>query len=352
MYQIHFAAVISNPVTRAVVLAAALLFATGASAQGKWTAAPDIPEGANEVIGAAVNGQVLVYGGQDAKGAPMGILWRFDPATNQWSKLPSNGTPVHHAAAASIGGRLYVFGGFRLPDSGKGGWFPENKAWMFDLDKQTWTRLPDMPTPRGALAATVADGKIYVIGGAKIPANANIEALTGGSPVELLGAVEVFDTKTQTWSTRRPMPTPRNHMDASHVDGKIYVIGGRVGSCFSGGWSTNIFMNEAYDIANDTWSTRAPMPTPRSGTASGVIDGRISVLGGEGWLDDFGGVFRTHEIYDPKTNVWTRAARMSKPRHGFAAAVIGRKLYAVSGVNNAGGAGTLSVINDNEVYEP
>jgi N-acetylneuraminic acid mutarotase len=94
------------------------------------------------------------------------------------------------------------------------------------------------------------------------------------------------------------------------------------------------------------------MPTPRSGTASGVIDGKISVLGGEGWLDDFGGVFRTHEIYDPKTNVWTRAARMSKPRHGFAAAVIGRKLYAVSGVNNAGGAGTLSVISDNEVYEP
>ena len=352
MFQHRIATVFAGATIRAAVLASALLLAAGVQAQGKWTPASDIPEGANEVIGASVNGQVLVYGGQDSKQAAMGIFWRFDPASGQWSKLPSNPVPVHHAAAASIGSRMYVFGGFRIPDSGKGGWYPENKAWMFDLDKQVWTRLPDMPTPRGALAATVADGKIYVIGGAKIPANANIDALTGGSAVELLGTVEVFDTKTQTWTTRRSMPTPRNHMDASHVDGKVYVIGGRVGSCFSGGWSTNIFMNEAYDIATDTWSTRAPMPTPRSGTASGVIDGRISVLGGEGWLDDFGGVFRTHEIYDPKTNVWTRAARMSKPRHGFAAAVVGRKLYAVSGVNNAGGAGTLSVINDNEVYEP
>ena len=77
----------------ASVLAAVLLFATGAQAQGKWTAAPEIPEGANEVIGATVNEQVLVYGGQDAKSAPMGILWRFDPAVNQWSQLPSNATP-------------------------------------------------------------------------------------------------------------------------------------------------------------------------------------------------------------------------------------------------------------------
>jgi N-acetylneuraminic acid mutarotase len=335
-----------------LLLSAVFAVAAGAQAQGKWTQGPAIPEGANEVIGAAVNGQILVYGGQDTKSAAMGIFWKLDPASGQWTKLPSNPVPVHHAAAVSIGSRMYVVGGFRLPDGGKGGWYPENKLWMFDLDKQTWTRLPDMPTPRGALAATVADGKIYAIGGARIPDGAKIEALSGGGPVELLGTVEVFDTRTNTWSTLRSMPTPRNHMDASHVDGRIYVIGGRVGSCFSGGWSTNVFMNEAYDIATDTWATRAPMPTARSGAGSAIVDGRISVLGGEGWLDDFGGVFRTHEVYDPKSNTWSRAARMMTPRHGFAIAAVGRRIYAVSGVNNAGGAGTLSVINFTEIYEP
>jgi N-acetylneuraminic acid mutarotase len=130
------------------------------------------------------------------------------------------------------------------------------------------------------------------------------------------------------------------------------VIGGRVGSCFSGGWSSNVSMNEVYDIATDTWSTKAPVPTARSGIGVAALDGKIYVLGGEGWIDDFGGVFRANEAYDPKTNLWAKEARMPTPRHGFAKAVVDGKLYAVSGVNNAGGAGTLSVINVNEVYAP
>ena len=124
-----------------------------------------------------------------------------------------------------------------------------------------------------------------------------------------------------------------------------------LGSCYSGGWSSNVWMNEAYDIATNTWATRAPMPTARSGTGIATVDGKVHVLGGEGWIDDFGGVFRAHEVYDPKTNSWSRAARMLTPRHGFAATEIGKVIYAVSGVNNAGGAGTLSVVAVNEIYE-
>ena len=43
---------------------------------------------------------------------------------------------------------------------------------------------------------------------------------------------------------------------------------------------------------------------------------------------------------------------MITPRHGFAVAQVGKTIYAVSGVNNAGGAGTLSVVPVNEIYEP
>jgi hypothetical protein len=42
---------------------------------------------------------------------------------------------------------------------------------------------------------------------------------------------------------------------------------------------------------------------------------------------------------------------MITPRHGFAAADIGKSIYAVSGVNNAGGAGMLSVVSVNEIFE-
>lgn len=336
-----------------IILGLGLAAVSEAPAQGTWVQGPPIPDGANEVIGAIVSGQLLVYGGQNARSEAMGIFWRFEPASGQWTKLPSNPVPVHHGAAVGIGNKFYVFGGFRIPESGRTGWQPENKAWVFDLDAQSWSALPPMPTARGALTAVGVGSKIYVIGGAGIPAGISLpDGLTPGGAVELLGTNEVFDTQTRTWTTLRAMPSSRNHLDAAHVDGKIYVIGGRVGSSYSGGWSSNVAMNEAYDIATNTWATRAPMPTARSGTGAGVIDGKIHVLGGEGWLDNFGGVFRAHEVYDPKTNTWQRAARMLTPRHGFATAVIGRRLYAVSGVNNAGGAGTLSVVNVNEIFEP
>ena len=57
---------------------------------------------------------------------------------------------------------------------------------------------------------------------------------------------------------------------------------------------------EAYDIASNTWATRAPMPTARSGTGIAVVDGTVHVLGGEGWVDDFGGVFRVTDQLQQK----------------------------------------------------
>jgi N-acetylneuraminic acid mutarotase len=329
------------------------LASLSALAQGSWKPGAPIPQGANEVIGANVGGYVLVYGGQDPANKPMGLFWKFDPAANQWTQLPSNPVPVHHGAAAAIGHKFYVFGGFRLPDTGKVGWYPENKAWVFDMDKGTWSALPPMPTPRGALAAVAVGKKIYVSGGAKIPAGMSLpDGLSGGGPVELLGTLEMFDTESNTWKQMKPMSLPRNHHSVAYADGRIYAVGGRVGSCFSNGWSSNVSMNEAYEVATDTWTTRLPMPTARSGTGAEALDGKIHVLGGEGWVEEFGGVFRAHEAYDPKTNSWAKLPRMLTPRHGFATAQIGRRIYAVSGVNNAGGAGTLSVVMVNEIYEP
>src|SRR5258708_10683541 len=101
-------------------------------AQGAWKQGPPIPQGANEVIGANVGGSVLVYGGQDPAGKPMGILWKFDPAAHQWTQLPSNPGPVHPGAAAPVGNRLYVFGGFLLPRGGEHAWWPGDKACVDD----------------------------------------------------------------------------------------------------------------------------------------------------------------------------------------------------------------------------
>jgi N-acetylneuraminic acid mutarotase len=329
--------------------------------KGSWMQMKPLPQGVNEVVGAVVDGRLYVYGGERTqtrrlhggmylRTQPLGMFWAYDPDSDSWTRLQANPVPVHHGAAAAVGKKFYLFGGFRLPDTGNIGWYPENKAWVYDTATQDWSELPPMPTPRGALAATAVGNKIYVVGGAKIPSGIRLpDGLSARSPVEILGTTEMFDTETNAWTALQPMTLPRNHLDTAYLDGKIYALGGSVGSCL-GGWASNVPMNETYDIGTNTWSTSAPMPTARSGIGAAVIDSKIYVIGGAGWVDERGGVFGTNEAYDPKSDNWVEETPMPTARHGFAKGVLDGKLYAVSG--NSLMNMMFSVMALNEVYTP
>ena len=95
----------------------------------------------------------------------------------------------------------------------------------YDPETDTWTRKADMPTPRNVHAASVVNGKIYVI---------------GGSPDA--SRVEEYDPKTDTWTRKANLPTPRGTLSCSVVNGYIYAIGGNPSNT-SQGLSTV----EAYD---------------------------------------------------------------------------------------------------------
>ena len=69
-----------------------------------------------------------------------------------------------------------------------------------------------MPTPRSNLAATVIDGKMYIVGG------------FGSSNVGV--ALEVYDPVLNTWSTLAPMPTSRGDLAASALNNKLFAVGG------------------------------------------------------------------------------------------------------------------------------
>ncbi len=69
---------------------------------------------------------------------------------------------------------------------------------------------------------------------------------------------EAYDPATNTWTTKAPMPTPRGALSAAAVNGIIYAIGGYKPN-------QELTVNEAYDPATNTWTTKAPMPTPRAG---------------------------------------------------------------------------------------
>jgi non-specific serine/threonine protein kinase len=72
--------------------------------------------------------------------------------------------------------------------------------------------MPNMPTPRGGVAATYIDGRIVAAGGEE--------------PTRVLPTVEAYDIATGTWSTLPALPVARHGMALGTVGSTIYAIGG------------------------------------------------------------------------------------------------------------------------------
>src|SRR5438034_5336522 len=262
---------------------------------------------------------------------PIGMVYEYDPAADKWTKKKPMPLLSHHVAFAEYRGKIYAFGGFVLPASGPPAWAPIDNAWEYDPAADSWKALAPMPTRRGSPVAAAVGDRIYVIGGATTPPGSKETAVHPARPHVSVGTVEEYDPASNTWRPRSSMPTPRNHAAVGVVNGKIYVIGGRVGAAFIS-LASDVSLVEVYDPVTDTWGTPgARMPTTRSALAYGVYNNRIYIAGGEFQDPVQQTTFRSFEEYDPATNSWTILPPMVLARHGVASAVIGNRFYAVAG---------------------
>jgi N-acetylneuraminic acid mutarotase len=333
---------------------ATLLWIPAAHAQaGKWTNLAPFPEPKEEVMGEAAEGKMYVFAGLVSAPIwlPVGFVYEYDPSANKWTKKKPMALPAHHISCIEYNGKIYVFGGFVAPTQGIPAWVPINNSFEYDPAKDSWKALAPMPTKRGATVAAVAGDKIYVIGGATTAPGETNPAIHPTYPQRVLSTVQEYDPKTNTWRERSPMPTPRNHAAAGVVNGKIYVIGGRIGAAFIGP-SSDLNNVEGYDPATDKWGPPlAKMPTARSAVASGVFNGKIYIAGGEWQNATEQTVFRAFEAYDPATNTWSILPPMAIARHGVASAVIGNRFYAVSGDVQSSGTGVAVSTASADAFE-
>ncbi|OLC12261.1 MAG: hypothetical protein AUH29_16940 [Candidatus Rokubacteria bacterium 13_1_40CM_69_27] len=323
-----------------------------AQAPGKWVKLAAFPEPSEELYGASAGGKLYVFGGLAPGWKPKGLAYEYDPATDRWTKKKPMALASHHVAFTELGGKLYAFGGFVLPQSGPPAWVPINNAWEYDPAADSWKALAPMPTRRGSPVAATVNGKIYVIGGASTHPGSPEPAVHPARPHRALSTVEEYDPATNTWRERSPMPTARNHAAIGVVDGKIYVLGGRLGAAFIG-VASNTDVVEEYDPATDSWgAVRARMPTGRSASAWGTHGGRIYVAGGEFQNAQLMAAFRALEAYEPAGNRWISLPSMPVPRHGLAGAMVGNRLHLVSGdVQSAGISGMHLDSESHDAFE-
>ncbi len=214
------------------------------------------------------------------------------------------------------------------------GFVPSSAVFMYDPKTDSWSRAADMSIARGALTVEVVDDIIYAVGGA------GTEEPRGHI---LLGINEAYDPVRDRWETKAPMPTPREHLASGMVGGKMYVIGGRTTGNV-GGADTNLDINEQYDPVTDTWRLMAPMPTKRGGIVGSSTTEAIFIFGGE---QRFLGTFWSNEQYLPASDTWTVRENLPTPRHGHGAATIGRSIYVIGGGPRPG----LSATAANERFD-
>jgi hypothetical protein len=198
--------------------------------------------------------------------------------------------------------------------------------------------LTKMPTARSGMGVVATEnGRVYAIGGWSphaIPIVTEDEPFTIGRwDPGALATVEEFDPAANKWTTRASMPTARTGVGVTAgFDGKIYAIGGY--SPHRGYLGTV----EAYDPVEDTWVKRASMPTPRFGLGVvTAINGKIYAIGGYSEEDEYGAYGRYHvtvEEYDPIGDEWTRRTNMPTGRYGLGAvSAADGKVYSIGGFN-------------------
>ena len=287
-----------------------------AQPKGEWRELQPIPSERAEVAVTLLDKKIYVVGGFTQNGITDRVeVW--DAENENWYQTPSLPIPLHHTTVSAVNGKLYVIGGFT-----SNLWIPVNTNYEYDPLKNKWAVKASMPTERGALAATVIDGKIYIVGGAN-----KIKNSLTNTP-----ALEVYDPKNDTWKKLAPLPTPRDHMAASSLNGKIYVIGGRIDVDFR----NNLDTNEEYDPKTNQWISLSPLKTKRSGATSQVLNKKILVFGGESGQ----GTFTENEAYDPSTDTWETLSPMPSGRHGLGSANHKNQIHLIGGGPNPGGEGS------------
>jgi hypothetical protein len=291
-----------------------------AALQGRWVEQPRLPVPVGEMGVIDCGGKIHIIGGYARGRVDNDFHQVFDPTTQQWSFATPVPFPCNHIALAAISSRIYAFGGFIEQNR-----CPHSKCFVYDTQTDEWTPIAGLGRPRGAAAAVVINGQIHLL---------------GGRDVRSVEWHEIYDPKTDKYTilagmrgstATQPFVGQRDHMGVVVVREEIHAIGGRMDS-----YDFNTSLHAVYSPKTDQWTFRAPLPTPRSGPSAVYHKNLIIVFGGEAT----GRVFGTNEVYDPATDKWEALAPMAMPRHGLhgaTVAVIGNAIHVPGGGPVPGG---------------
>jgi N-acetylneuraminic acid mutarotase len=177
-------------------------------ATNAWTRKHDMPIMSYRGVTGVMNNRLYVLTGcANASCTPYTSMafYRYDPSTDQWTRLANPHYAHDWSAGGVMGGRFYV---------------ADSHVEMYDPATNQWTTRASMPQACYAGAGVAWGSRLYVMGG--------FQGMMGGG---MMGrTTSVYNSSTNGWGTMTPMPTARGRIAGSQIMlngmARLQVIGG------------------------------------------------------------------------------------------------------------------------------
>lgn len=295
---------------------------------------PPLPEAFSSFGAARSGSSVYVYGGHTGKThtySTADVTGKFrrldlDAPAKGWEELPAD-LPLQGLALVAHKDKLYRIGGMQPRNK------PDDEAdnlsvascKVFDPQTRQWTSLPDMPAGRSSHDAAVVGDMLVVVGGWQLKGK-------GSKPAWHDSALILDLANTPLRWQAIPQPFQRRALNATALDGKVYVVGGMPAS---GKAVTTV---DILDPATRTWTQGPALPgTGRNGftPAACTCEGRIFASPTDGKL---------YRLKEDRT-AWEEVGSLSKPRTVHRIVPIrGGQVLVLGGGSRAGNIAELEAI--------
>lgn len=193
-----------------------------------------------------------------------------------------------------------------------------------------WQEEEDLsgePTKRHEACFVMVNGKGYLIGGRDRGERKH---------------VDIYDPSTKTWTEGSRLPIELHHMQCIEHDEKVWILSS---------WTNNdrvVGLVRVYDTVTDTWSTREGLPSARARGSSAAVkvgSGAYVIGGNRGGHGEQGTAYPWVDYYNFDTGSWiTGLANLPDARDHSGAALLYGKMVCVSSGRDSGVANFFSAL--------